>query len=186
MSELNDLNLSESSLTKLILDKLCWNCTIFFDPGLPQFSTECGDRRVLPSKIRPHQMHCHSTACKWTYCQIIAYMCYFQLFWNSDKTRWRNSYRLQIQLGHSSSLVQGDFMSTNVLRFIMHWNLYICQLTWKTQFDCKSLQISWAKHQKVVRGLPDWKTALRMANLPNQGGSRLVIMTKVNSGKSWW
>jgi len=33
-------------------------------------------------------------------------------------------------------------------------------------------KISWAKHQKVVRGLPDWKTALRMANLPNQGGSR--------------
>ena len=44
------------------------------------------------------------------------------------------------------------------------------------------LQISWAKHQKVVRGLPDWKTALRMANLPNQGGSRSIItmITLVN------
>ena len=51
-----------------------------------------------------------------------------------------------------------------------------------SDFWCQSLlrslmpiftQISWAKHQKVVRGLPDWKTALRMANLPNNGGSRL-------------
>ena len=80
MSELNDLNLSESSLTTLILDKLCWNCTIFFDPGLPQFSTECGDRRVLPSKIRPHQMHCHSAACECIYCQIIAYMFFVNFF----------------------------------------------------------------------------------------------------------
>jgi len=33
-------------------------------------------------------------------------------------------------------------------------------------------KIAWAKHQKQVRGLPDWKTALRMANLPGHGGSR--------------
>jgi len=33
-------------------------------------------------------------------------------------------------------------------------------------------KIAWAKHQKLVRGLPDWKTALRMANIPTHNASR--------------
>ena len=50
-------------------------------------------------------------------------MCKFLPFWNSDKTRWGNSHRLQIQLGLSSSLVQGDLNLSSTF-FCTAWNLY--------------------------------------------------------------